>query len=99
MLKFENVVLSLKSAIEPFLREIVRDEVEKTLEKLPKHDQPAKELLTIEELAKILKVKKSWIYDRTRIPDSIPTIRIGRLIRFNLDEVLLWLEKRNKVYR
>ncbi|MDY6988381.1 MAG: helix-turn-helix domain-containing protein [Thermodesulfobacteriota bacterium] len=52
-------------------------------------------LLTIEELARKLRVKKSFLYQRTRLrgPDSIPCLRIGpRYIRFREQEVLQWLQ-------
>lgn len=45
------------------------------------------DLLTPEELAASLKVPVSWVYEQSR-QDKIPTHRIGRYIRFDLDEVL-----------
>ena len=55
-------------------------------------------LLTIDELAKELKVPKSWIYARTRITglNSIPNLRCGKYLRFNLEEVLAWIRKQNQ---
>src|SRR5881296_3028199 len=43
--------------------------------------------LTVQELAQLLKVKVSWIYDRTRCtgPELIPHVRFGRQIRFHLE--------------
>ncbi|MFC1890847.1 helix-turn-helix domain-containing protein [Thermodesulfobacteriota bacterium] len=54
-------------------------------------------LLTIDDLAKILKVPKSWIYSRTREtgPESIPRTRVGKYLRFNIKEVMEWLKKQN----
>ena len=56
------------------------------------------ELLTIDELSEKLKVQKSWLYSRTRETGSgaIPRIRVGKYIRFNLDEVVRWLERQNE---
>jgi excisionase family DNA binding protein len=53
------------------------------------------ELLTVEELAKELKVKPSWVYGETRKtgPGSIPRLRVGKYIRFNLPRVLDWLKE------
>lgn len=48
-------------------------------------------LLTLEQLAERLTVKKSWLYQRTRV-NSIPCIRLGRHIRFNEQEVSRWLQ-------
>ncbi len=49
--------------------------------------------LKIEELAEILKVPKSWIYDRTRRSkwNRFPVLRVGKHMRFRLPEVLEWL--------
>jgi len=44
-------------------------------------------LLTPEELATKLKVPVSWCYEQSR-QGNIPTHRIGRYIRFDLQEVL-----------
>ncbi len=52
------------------------------------------QLLTVDELAAALKVPKSWIYDKTRRKgaDAIPSLRVGKYIRFRFDAVLVWLE-------
>ncbi len=46
-----------------------------------------RELLTPEELAPKLKVPVSWVYEQSR-QGNIPTHRLGRYIRFDLNEVL-----------
>jgi hypothetical protein len=53
------------------------------------------ELLTVEELAKELKVKPSWIYAQSRKtgPGSIPRLRVGKYNRFILQKVLDWLKE------
>lgn len=53
------------------------------------------ELLTVQELAIALKVKDSWVYGETRKtgPGSIPRLRVGKYIRFNLQKVLDWLKE------
>ena len=55
-------------------------------------------LMTVDELADYLRVPKSWVYGRTREkgPDAIPRVSCGKYIRFRLNEVLAWLDKRNK---
>jgi len=54
------------------------------------------ELKTVDELAGVLKVNKSWIYDKTREtgPDAIPRIKVGKYIRFYLPAVFEWLMQR-----
>jgi len=56
------------------------------------------ELLKVEELAKELKVKPSWVYGETRKtgPGSIPRLRVGKYLRFNLQEVLDWLKENQR---
>jgi excisionase family DNA binding protein len=49
------------------------------------------ELLTPKELAGVLKVPLSWVYEKSR-QGILPTHRIGKYIRFNLEEVLLHLK-------
>ncbi len=54
-------------------------------------------LMTIDELADFLKVEKGWIYDRTRNKqDGIPHMKVGKYVRFNLNEVLDWLKDQEK---
>jgi predicted DNA-binding transcriptional regulator AlpA len=52
------------------------------------------DLLTVPELAKSLKVKKSWVYSRSREtgPDAMPRIKVGKYLRFELDKVMKWLK-------
>lgn len=53
------------------------------------------DLLTIDELAERLRVPKSWIYSRTRIsgPGTIPRLKVGKYLRFSLQDVLNWLRE------
>ena len=49
----------------------------------------SKKLITVDELAQILSVPKSWIYERTRQgTQAIPHIKLGNYVRFNADEVI-----------
>lgn len=52
-------------------------------------------LLTVQELAKKLRVPISWIYSQTRKRErnSMPVIRLGKYVRFDVDEVLHWLKE------
>jgi excisionase family DNA binding protein len=56
------------------------------------------ELLTIQEMVKRLKVPVSWLYARTRQsgPGTIPRIKVGKYLRFRIDEVMEWLLKQNE---
>jgi excisionase family DNA binding protein len=49
------------------------------------------ELLTPEELADLLKVKMSWIYDQVEA-GRLPALRLNRRLRFRPAEVAAFLE-------
>jgi len=52
-------------------------------------------LLTVKEVAKLLKVPVSWVYGRTRdrSTNRIPGFRLGKYWRFREADVQEWLEK------
>ena len=51
-------------------------------------------LLTVEEVAELLRVPASWVYERTRsrAADRIPGFRLGKYWRFREADVTAWLE-------
>ena len=53
-------------------------------------------LLTVHDVAEILKVPPSWVYGRTRerSKDRIPGFRLGKYWRFAEADVLAWLAAR-----
>ena len=54
-------------------------------------------LVTPKELALILKVPISWIYQRTRLGvQAIPHIKMGKYIRFDPGVVLDFFKNQNK---
>jgi excisionase family DNA binding protein len=55
-------------------------------------------LLTVEEVAALLKVPPSWVYDRTRLrtKERIPGFRLGKYWRFREADVLAWLERQQR---
>jgi excisionase family DNA binding protein len=64
------------------IREAVRGEIQAT-----GNGHKDSGLLTPEELAGKLKIPVSWVYEQSR-QNKIPTHRLGRYIRFDLEEVL-----------
>ncbi|HLW82566.1 MAG TPA: helix-turn-helix domain-containing protein [Candidatus Acidoferrales bacterium] len=52
-------------------------------------------LLSIEDVAEILKLPVSWVYDRTRRRslDRIPGFRLGKYWRFRRAEIMEWIER------
>jgi excisionase family DNA binding protein len=53
-------------------------------------DFPHDGILTLEETACFLKVKKRMLYDRVQ-RNNIPHLRVGRLIRFSKTALLDWM--------
>jgi excisionase family DNA binding protein len=56
---------------------------------------PVDSLLTVEEVAELLRVPRSWVYERTRKRafDRIPGFRLGKYWRFRRADVLAWLDR------
>ncbi|MFX0201143.1 MAG: helix-turn-helix domain-containing protein [Candidatus Hodarchaeota archaeon] len=50
------------------------------------------ELLGIEEVAKILNVPRSWVYERTR-RGEIPHFKLGKYLRFDAQAIEKFVEK------
>ncbi len=70
---------ALRSEMKAIIREVFQ-------EVLASNGKP-EGLLTSEDLAERLKVPLSWVYEQSR-QGNIPTHRLGRYIRFDLNEVL-----------
>lgn len=56
------------------------------------------QILTLTELAERLKVSERWVYEKTRrrSQNPLPTIRIGRYLRFNWISVSAWLRQQER---
>ncbi len=54
-----------------------------------------KELLGVREIANWLGVPPSWIYDRVRT-ERIPFYKIGKYVKFDPQEVKVWLKSQRK---
>jgi hypothetical protein len=50
------------------------------------------ELKTVSELAELLKLKPSWVYDHA---DDLGAFRLGRYLRFSMPRVMERLERGN----
>lgn len=52
-------------------------------------------LMTVGEIAAYLKVPVTWVYERTRRRgvERIPGFRLGKYWRFQLSDVLAWIER------
>jgi excisionase family DNA binding protein len=60
--------------------------------------QPLDELLTVEEVASLLKVPKSWIYEptRKRHGDRLPHVKLGKYLRFFECQVRAFLKDKSR---
>ena len=57
------------------------------------------ELLTVAEVAALLKVSKSWVYEHTRSRDMprserLPFLKIGKYVRFEARAVRAFIQKK-----
>ncbi len=54
-----------------------------------------KRLLTVGQVADLLQVPQSWVYERTRRrgAEQLPHIKLGKYIRFEEDAVRAFLER------
>ena len=60
------------------------------------------ELLTVEEVAALLKVSKSWVYEHTRArgtprSERLPHVKIGKYVRFDPRLVRAFLDRRARL--
>ena len=58
----------------------------------------ADELLTVEDVAALFRVPKSWVYERTRRrgADRLPFIKLGKYVRFEEQSLRQYLASRRK---
>jgi excisionase family DNA binding protein len=49
-------------------------------------------LLTAEQVARVLGVPRSWVYEQSRA-GRIPTVRLGRYRRYRREAIEAWLEE------
>jgi excisionase family DNA binding protein len=60
------------------------------------------ELLTVDEVAALLKVSKSWVYEHTRArgtprSERLPHVKIGKYVRFDPRLVRAFLDRRARL--
>ena len=65
-----------------------------TTQPAPRVSPEAEALLTVHEVAELLKVPVSWVYERTRRrgAERLPHLKIGKYLRFRFTEVQTYLE-------
>jgi len=65
-----------------------------TISAQPEESWEPEALLTVHEVAQLLKVPVSWVYERTRRrgAEQLPHIKVGKYVRFRLREIERYLE-------
>jgi len=60
----------------------------------PDHEQKPAALLTVPEVAALLHVPTSWVYDHVRQGCStpLPVIRIGKYLRFRMSDLAVYID-------
>ena len=61
-------------------------------------DSALHELLTVDDVAALLKVSKSWVYEHTRSrgrprSEQLPHIKVGKYVRFDPRTLRTFIEK------
>jgi excisionase family DNA binding protein len=56
------------------------------------------ELMTVDEVADLLKVSRSWVYEHTRargVPrqERLPSIKLGKYVRFDAESVRAYIDR------
>ncbi len=53
------------------------------------------DLMTVEDVARFLKVPESWVYERIRRRgiDRLPHFKIGKYLRLSEREIAIWLKE------
>lgn len=65
---------------------------------LPSADLGTPVLLTVDDVAELLKVPVSWVYERTRRRSHgrLPGFRLGKYWRFRESDLADWLERQRR---
>lgn len=64
-----------------------------SMAEIPKPPPVTTRLLTADEVAKLLRLPRSWVYEASR-KGEIPTVRLGRYYRYSLPAIQAWIEER-----
>jgi excisionase family DNA binding protein len=61
-------------------------------------ERDAGHLLTVHEVAKLLRVPMSWVYGRLRkrSTEQLPAYRVGKYWRFQEEEIIAWVKRQRR---
>ncbi len=68
---------------------------------MPSSEPTLDELLTVGDVAALLKVSKSWVYEHTRTRglaygECLPHIRLGKYLRFDAHAIHAYLQRNTR---
>ncbi len=57
-----------------------------------------RELLTVEDVAALLKVSKSWVYEHVRpgVAGRLPAVKLGKYVRFDRGDIRAYLNAKRE---
>lgn len=58
---------------------------------MPEDIDPLEPLMTVNEVAAMLNVRKQWVYEAAS-RKAIPSIKVGHFLRFRRSDLLAWLD-------
>jgi excisionase family DNA binding protein len=66
----------------------------------PNSRELVEDLLTAEEVAALLKVKPSWVYERIRARkgEKLPHVKLGHYVRFERTAIEEFVKRQRKAY-
>ena len=59
----------------------------------------SRELLTVHDVAALLHVPVSWVYEHTRrgAPDALPVVKVGKYVRFRPADLWDYIDRKSRV--
>jgi len=59
------------------------------------------DLMTIADVAALLKVTKSWVYEHTRdgVEDRLPALKLGKYLRFHRNDLRAYVDAKRRSRR
>jgi hypothetical protein len=59
----------------------------------------SRELLTVHDVATLLHVPVSWVYEHTRrgAPDALPVVKVGKYVRFRPADLWDYIDRKSRV--
>jgi excisionase family DNA binding protein len=57
------------------------------------------QLLTVHDVAALLHVPVSWVYEHTRrgVPDALPVVKVGKYVRFRPADLWHYIDRKSRV--